>query len=168
MLANLKIRTGMFWVLSLFSLTLLFSTVSAWWAAVGSDQQITELDQTAHQSDRLNNALLMAIRSSANVSSGFIEQLGGHDESAGKRMALSVELNNKSQALVDAFVENAREPALRTLAPSCRLPLPNTPRRWPGSGSDPQRSLEQYFKVNSDAGNAMGRLQALRQQLVAH
>jgi methyl-accepting chemotaxis protein len=43
MLANLKIRTGMFWVLSLFSLTLLFSTVSAWWAAVGSDQQITEL-----------------------------------------------------------------------------------------------------------------------------
>jgi hypothetical protein len=31
-----------------------------------------------------------------------------------------------------------------------------------------QRSLEQYFKVNSDAGNAMGRLQGLRQQLVAH
>ena len=29
-----------------------------------------------------------------------------------------------------------------------------------------QRSLEQYFKVNVDAGNAMGRLQALRQQLV--
>lgn len=29
MLANLKIRTGMFWVLSLFSVTLLFSTVSA-------------------------------------------------------------------------------------------------------------------------------------------
>jgi len=116
MLANLKIRTGMFWVLSLFSLTLLFSTVSAWWAAVGSDQQITELDQTAHQSDRLNNALLMAIRSSANVSSGFIEQLGGHDESAGKRMALSVELNDKSQKLVDEFVESARETALRTLA----------------------------------------------------
>ncbi|WP_414860306.1 Tar ligand binding domain-containing protein [Pseudomonas sp. 10-1B] len=116
MLANLKIRTGMFWVLSLFSLTLLFSTASAWWAAMGSDQQITELDQTAHQSDRLNNALLMAIRASANVSSGFIEQLGGHEQSANKRMALSVELNDKSQTLVDEFVENAREPALHALA----------------------------------------------------
>ena len=108
MFADLKIRTGMFWVLLLFSLTLLFSTVSAWRAALGSDEQITELDQTAHQSDRLNNALLMAIRSSANVSSGFIEQLGGHDESANKRMAMSVELNDKSQKLVDEFVENTR------------------------------------------------------------
>ena len=53
MLADLKIRTGMFWVLLLFSATLLFSTVSAWRAAVGSDAQINELDQTAQQSDRL-------------------------------------------------------------------------------------------------------------------
>ena len=167
MLANLKIRTGMFWVLSLFSLTLLFSTASAWWAALGSDQQITELDQTAHQSDRLNNALLMAIRSSANVSSGFIEQLGGHDESAGKRMALSVELNNKSQALVDEFVENAREPALRGLATELQATFAEYAKAVAGQReATRQRSLEQYFKVNSDAGNAMGRLQTLRQQLV--
>ncbi|MEN5128182.1 methyl-accepting chemotaxis protein [Pseudomonas alloputida] len=167
MLANLKIRTGMFWVLSLFSLTLLFSTASAWWAALGSDQQITELDQTAHQSDRLNNALLMAIRSSANVSSGFIEQLGGHDESAGKRMALSVELNNKSQTLVDEFVENAREPALRVLATELQATFAEYAKAVAGQReATRQRSLEQYFKVNSDAGNAMGRLQTLRQQLV--
>lgn len=167
MLANLKIRTGMFWVLSLFSLTLLFSTVSAWRAAVGSGQQITELDQTAHQSDRLNNALLMAIRSSANVSSGFIEQLGGHDESAGKRMALSVELNDKSQKLVDEFVENVREPALRTLATELQATFAEYAKAVAGQReATRQRSLEQYFKVNIDAGNAMGRLQALRQQLV--
>ena len=43
MLANLKIRTGMFWVLSLFSLTLLFSTASAWWAAVGSDLSLIHI-----------------------------------------------------------------------------------------------------------------------------
>ncbi|MCE7761442.1 HAMP domain-containing protein [Pseudomonas putida] len=167
MLANLKIRTGMFWVLSLFSLTLLFSTISAWRAAVGSDQQITELDQTAHQSDRLNNALLMAIRASANVSSGFIEQLGGHDESAAKRMALSVELNDKSQKLVDEFVENTREPALRSLATQLQATFAEYAKAVAGQReATRQRSLEQYFKVNGDAGNAMGRLQALRQQLV--
>ncbi|WP_286920127.1 methyl-accepting chemotaxis protein [Pseudomonas sp. UBA6699] len=167
MLANLKIRTGMFWVLSLFSLTLLFSTLSAWRAAVGSDQQITELDQTAHQSDRLNNALLMAIRSSANVSSGFIEQLGGHDDSAAKRMALSLELNEKSQKLVDEFVENSREPALRTLATELQATFAEYAAAVAGQReATRQRSLEQYFKVNVDAGNAMGRLQALRQQLV--
>jgi len=167
MLANLKIRTGMFWVLSLFSLTLLFSTLSAWRAAVGRDQQITELDQTAHQADRLNNALLMAIRSSANVSSGFIEQLGGHDDSAAKRMALSLELNEKSQKLVDEFVENSREPALRTLATELQATFAEYAAAVAGQReATRQRSLEQYFKVNVDAGNAMGRLQALRQQLV--
>ena len=168
MFADLKIRTGMFWVLLLFSLTLLFSTVSAWRAALGSDEQITELDQTAHQSDRLTNALLMAIRSSANVSSGFIEQLGGHDESANKRMAMSVELNDKSQKLVDEFVENTREPALHAVASELQATFAEYAKAVDGQReATRQRSLEQYFRVNTDAGNAMGRLQALRQQLVA-
>ena len=168
MFANLKIRTGMAWVLLLFSVTLLFSTVSAWRAALGSDAQITELDQTAHQSDRLNNALLMAIRSSANVSSGFIEQLGDHDESANKRMALSVELLGKSQGLVDEFVENMRDPALRKLAMELQATFGEYAKAVAGQReATRQRSLDAYFEVNIDAGNAMGRLQALRQQLVA-
>ncbi|MER2299291.1 MAG: methyl-accepting chemotaxis protein [Pseudomonas sp.] len=168
MFANLKIRTGMAWVLLLFSVTLLFSTVSAWRAALGSDAQINELDQTAHQSDRLNNALLMAIRSSANVSSGFIEQLGDHDESANKRMALSVELLGKSQGLVDEFVENMRDPALRKLAMELQATFGEYAKAVAGQReATRQRSLDAYFKVNIDAGNAMGRLQALRQQLVA-
>ncbi|MHA7113147.1 methyl-accepting chemotaxis protein [Pseudomonas promysalinigenes] len=168
MFANLKIRTGMAWVLLLFSVTLLFSTVSAWRAALGSDAQINELDQTAHQSDRLNNALLMAIRSSANVSSGFIEQLGDHDESANKRMALSVELLGKSQGLVDEFVENMRDPALRKLAMELQATFGEYTKAVAGQReATRQRSLDAYFKVNIDAGNAMGRLQALRQQLVA-
>lgn len=168
MFANLKIRTGMAWVLLLFSVTLLFSTVSAWRAALGSDAQITELDQTAHQSDRLNNALLMAIRSSANVSSGFIEQLGDHDESANKRMALSVELLGKSQGLVDEFVENMRDPTLRKLAMELQATFGEYAKAVAGQReATRQRSLDAYFEVNIDAGNAMGRLQALRQQLVA-
>lgn len=168
MFANLKIRTGMAWVLLLFSVTLLFSTVSAWRAALGSDAQINELDQTAHQSDRLNNALLMAIRSSANVSSGFIEQLGDHDESANKRMALSVELLGKSQGLVDEFVENMRDPALRKLAMELQATFGEYAKAVAGQReATRQRSLDAYFEVNIDAGNAMGRLQALRQQLVA-
>jgi len=168
MFADLKIRTGMFWVLLLFSLTLLFSTTSAWRAAVGSDRQITELDLTAHQSDRLNNALLMAIRASANVSSGFVEQSGGHHDSANKRMALSAQLIDSSRSLLDELVANAREPALKALA----VDLQNTFGAYATAVAGQreatrQNDLQRYFIVNTEAGNAMARMQALRQQLVA-
>ncbi|RWU21157.1 methyl-accepting chemotaxis protein [Pseudomonas alkylphenolica] len=168
MFADLKIRTGMFWVLSLFSLTLLFSTVSAWRAAVGSDGQITELDQTAHQSDRLNNALLMAIRASANVSSGFIEQTGGHSDSANKRLALSQQLLENSRTLIGELVANAQDPALKALAVDLQKTFGDYARAVAGQReATGQNDLQRYFTVNTDAGNAMARLQALRQQLVA-
>ncbi len=168
MFADLKIRTGMFWVLSLFTLTLLFSTLSAWRAAVGSDQQITELDQTAHQSDRLNNALLMAIRASANVSSGFIEQSGGHVESASKRMAMSEQLIDNSRGLFAELVANAREPAFNALALELQRTFDGYAQAVAGQREAMRMNdLQRYFSVNTDAGNAMARLQALRQQLVA-
>ena len=168
MLADLKIRTGMFWVLLLFSATLLFSTVSAWRAAVGSDAQINELDQTAQQSDRLNNALLMAIRASANVSSGFIEQQGGHLDSAKARLAMSQKLLGDSQALVDAFVTNTHEPAQKALAQDLQRTFADYANAVAGQRAATLKgSLDDYFTVNVDAGNAMRALQALRQQLVA-
>ncbi|MFJ2545232.1 methyl-accepting chemotaxis protein [Pseudomonas sp. NPDC087612] len=168
MFADLKIRTGMFWVLSLFSLTLLFSTVSAWRAAVGSDQQISELDQTAHQSDRLNNALLMAIRASANVSSGFIEQSGGHSDSANKRLKLSQELLGNSAQLISELVSNAQEPTFKGLAVELQTTFGDYAKAVAGQReATGNKDLQHYFRVNTDAGNAMGRLQALRQQLVA-
>ncbi|MDN7143408.1 methyl-accepting chemotaxis protein [Pseudomonas sp. JQ170] len=168
MFADLKIRTGMFWVLSLFTLTLLFSTLSAWRAAVGSDQQITELDQTAHQSDRLNNALLMAIRASANVSSGFIEQSGGHVESASKRMAMSEQLIDNSRGLFAELVANAREPAFNALALELQRTFDGYAQAVAGQREAMRMNdLQRYFSVNTDAGTAMARLQALRQQLVA-
>ncbi|KJK08329.1 methyl-accepting chemotaxis protein [Pseudomonas tussilaginis] len=168
MFADLKIRTGMFWVLSLFTLTLLFSTVSAWRAAMGSDQQITELDRTAHQSDRLNNALLMAIRASANVSSGFVEQSGGHGDSANKRMALSEQLIANSRTLIDELVSNAQDPAFKALAVDLQGTFETYAKAVAGQReATRQNDLQRYFVVNTEAGNAMARLQSLRQQLVA-
>ncbi|MFJ4376349.1 methyl-accepting chemotaxis protein [Pseudomonas japonica] len=167
MLADLKIRTGMFWVLSLFSLTLLFSTVSAWRGAVGSDAQIRELDATAHQSDRLNNALLMAIRASANVSSGFIEQQGGHLDSAKGRLTRSQELIGASALLVDEFVAALDDPALKPTANELQRTFQAYSTAIAGQRQATlDNSLERYFAVNVDAGNAMARLQALRQELV--
>ncbi|OLS64342.1 methyl-accepting chemotaxis protein [Pseudomonas putida] len=167
MFADLKIRTGMFWVLSLFSLTLLFSTVSAWRAAVGSDAQIAELDRTAHQSDRLNNALLMAIRSSANVSSGFIEQQGGHMDSAKGRLTRSEELINASLALTAEFVAAVDDPAIKGTADELQRTFQTYSVAIAGQRQATlENSLDRYFAVNVDAGNAMGRLQALRQELV--
>ncbi|MNJ06251.1 Methyl-accepting chemotaxis protein McpS [compost metagenome] len=168
MFADLKIRTGMFWVLALFTLTLLFSTLSAWRAAVGSDQQITELDQTAHQADRLNNALLMAIRASANVSSGFIEQSGGHTESANKRMAMSEQLIANSRGLFAELVATAQEPAFSALALDLQRTFDEYAQAVAGQREAMRMNdLQRYFSVNTNAGNAMARLQALRQQLVA-
>ncbi len=167
MFADLKIRTGMFWVLSLFSLTLLFSTVSAWRSAVGSDVQIAELDRTAHQSDRLNNALLMAIRSSANVSSGFIEQQGGHMDSAKGRLTRSEELIASGQALIADFVAAVDDPALKTTAQELQRTYQGYSAAIAGQRQATlENSLDRYFTVNIEAGNAMGRLQALRQDLV--
>ncbi|MFD2645432.1 methyl-accepting chemotaxis protein [Pseudomonas japonica] len=167
MLADLKIRTGMFWVLSLFSLTLLFSTVSAWRGAVGSDAQIRELDATAHQSDRLNNALLMAIRASANVSSGFIEQQGGHLDSAKGRLTRSQELIGASALLVGEFVAALDDPALKATANELQQTFQAYSTAIAGQRQATQdNSLDRYFAVNVDAGNAMARLQALRQELV--
>ena len=167
MFADLKIRTGMFWVLTLFSLTLLFSTVSAWRGAVGSDAQINELDDTAHQSDRLNNALLMAIRSSANVSSGFIEQQGGHSESAKGRLVRSEELIGESLKLADAFVANTRGTSLEPVADDLQRTFAVYAKAIAGQREATlANSLDHYFAVNVDAGNAMGRLQGLRQELV--
>jgi len=168
MFADLKIRTGMFWVLSLFSLTLLFSTASAWRAAVGSDQQITELDLTAHQSDRLNNALLMAIRANVNVSSGFIEQSSGHHDSANKRIALSAQLIDNSRGLLAELAGNAQSPAFKTLA----VELQNTFGAYARavarqSEAARQNDQQRYFAGTTDAGNAMAQMQALRQKLVA-
>ncbi|NNJ15953.1 methyl-accepting chemotaxis protein [Pseudomonas putida CSV86] len=167
MFADLKIRTGMFWVLSLFSLTLLFSTVSAWRSAVGSDVQIAELDRTAHQSDRLNNALLMAIRSSANVSSGFIEQQGGHMDSAKGRLTRSEELIASGQALIADFVAAVDDPTLKTTADELQRTYLSYSAAIAGQRQATlENSLDRYFTVNIEAGNAMGRLQALRQDLV--
>ncbi|OAI92340.1 methyl-accepting chemotaxis protein [Pseudomonas putida] len=167
MFADLKIRTGMFWVLSLFSLTLLFSTVSAWRSAVGSDVQIAELDRTAHQSDRLNNALLMAIRSSANVSSGFIEQQGGHMDSAKGRLTRSEELIASGQALIADFVAAVDDPALKATADELQRTYLSYSAAIAGQRQATlENSLDRYFTVNIEAGNAMSRLQALRQDLV--
>ena len=64
-------------------------------------------------------------------------------------------------------MENCREPALRTLATELQATFAEYAAAVAGQReATRQRSLEQYFKVNVDAGNAMGRLQALRQQLV--
>lgn len=168
MFADLKIRTGMFWVLLLFSLTLLFSTVSAWRAAVGSNQQITELDFTARQSDRLNNALLMSIRASANVSSGFIEQSGGFQDSANKRIALSAQLIDNSRVLFDELLNNTHEPALRALAAELHSTFAQYATAVAGQREASGRNdLQSYFAATTNAGNAMARMQTLRQQLVA-
>jgi len=82
MFAHLKVRTGMIGVLVLFVIALMFSIVNSWSSAVRSYDQVDELRHTSQQIDGINNSLLLAIRTSANVSSAFIETVGGRFEDA--------------------------------------------------------------------------------------
>lgn len=103
MFRHLSIRTGMCAILVLFVTALLFSTLSAWHSAEQSDTQVQELHRTALAADRLNNALLMAIRTSANVSSAFLENLGGQHDASAARLTRSEEIWRSSAQLVDHF-----------------------------------------------------------------
>ena len=85
MFTHLKIRTGMAGVLLLFTVALLYSVLTSWWAAMRSFDQIDELSRTSKQIDGINNAFLLAIRASANVSSAFIETVGSRFDAAEAR-----------------------------------------------------------------------------------
>jgi methyl-accepting chemotaxis protein len=67
-----------------------------------SHDQIDELGRTSRQIDGINNALLLAIRTSANVSSAFIEIVGGRAEDAEARLVRSEAIWNEAIAKVNA------------------------------------------------------------------
>ncbi|MDE1167269.1 MAG: methyl-accepting chemotaxis protein [Pseudomonas sp.] len=166
MLAHLKIRTGMCVILALFVVALLFSTVSAWRAAEESDAQVQELHRTALQADRLNNALLMAIRTSANVSSAYLENLGGQSEASKARLIRSQDIWRSAMELVNHYAA--------TLAPqntALGQQLESSFSEY-GKAIDGQRSatsnndLAAYFRANQDATVAMGKLQEQRNALM--
>lgn len=167
MFAHLRVRTGMLAVLLLFVLALLFSTLSSWWAAVRSYEQIDEFNRTSKQVDGINNALLLAIRSSANASSAFIETVGGRNDDAEARLQRSEAIWAEAIAKVDTATADIRDPQLKALAEDLKQAFAQY-----GAAIVSQRaatrahSAEQYFQVNIAAGNGMTRLQQIRTQLV--
>ncbi len=166
MFRHLSIRTSMGAILALFVAALLFSTVSAWRNAEQSDAQVQELHRTALQADRLNNALLLAIRTSANVSSAFLENLGGQHEASTARLTRSEEIWQQSAQLIDHFGQTL-EPQNTALG----LQLEQSFVAY-GKTIDGQRAaaragdLAAYFTVNQQAAAAMGALQEQRNALM--
>ncbi|MCF5167438.1 HAMP domain-containing protein [Pseudomonas congelans] len=167
MFTNLKVRVGMLWVMLLFVAALLFSTFSGWRSAVGSHEQISELNNTAIQIDHINNALLLAIRSSVNVSSAFIERQGGRVDSAVARLALSEELMRNTDPLIRDLVAPSRSAEQIELVAQLKAAFADYSRAVVGQREATRaNSAEQYFHVNVEAAAAMGRLQKLRESLV--
>lgn len=166
MFRHLSIRTGMCAILVLFVTALLFSTLSAWHSAEQSDAQVQELHRTALAADRLNNALLMAIRTSANVSSAFLENLGGQHDASAARLTRSEEIWRSSAQLVDHFGQSL-EPQNTPLG----LQLEQSFVEY-GKAIEAQRAatrandLAAYFTANQLASTAMGKLQDQRNTLM--
>jgi methyl-accepting chemotaxis protein len=167
MFAHLKVRTGMLGVLLLFVVALLFSTVNNWWSAVRSHDQIDELSRTSHQIDGINNALLLAIRTSANVSSAFIETVGGRFDDAEARLVRSEAIWNDAIAKVNASTTDLRDPQLKALAEDLKGAFAEYGAAIVGQRAATRaHSADQYFVVNIAAGNGMSKLQEIRVKLV--
>ncbi|MGI4838991.1 MAG: methyl-accepting chemotaxis protein [Janthinobacterium lividum] len=167
MFVHLKVRTGMIGVLLLFVVALLFSIVNSWWSAVRSHDQIDELSRTSHQIDGINNALLLAIRTSANVSSAFIETVGGRFDDAEARLVRSEGIWNDAIAKVNASTTDLRDPQLKALAEDLKGAFAEYGAAIVGQRAATRaRSADQYFVVNIAAGNGMTKLQEIRVKLV--
>ena len=167
MFAHLKIRTGMIVVLLLFVVALLFSTLNSWWSGLSSYDQIDELGRTSLQIDGINNALLLAIRTSANVSSAFIETTGGRFDEAEARLVRSEAIWSEAIAKLTASTTDLRTPQLKALAQDLKGAFAEYGEAIVGQRAATRaRSAEQYFQVNIAAGNGMTKLQQIRVKLV--
>lgn len=167
MFAHLKVRTGMIGVLVLFVIALMFSIVNSWSSAVRSYDQVDELRHTSQQIDGINNSLLLAIRTSANVSSAFIETVGGRFEDAEARLVRSEGIWNDAIAKLDASTADIRDPKLQGLADDLKAAFAEYGTAIVGQRAATRaRSADQYFVVNISAGKGMTKLQEIRVNLV--
>ncbi len=166
MFRHLSIRTSMSVILALFVAALLFSTLSAWRNAEQSDAQVQELHRTALQADRLNNALLLAIRTSANVSSAFLENLGGQHEASTARLVRSQDIWQQSAQLIDHFSQTL-EPQNTALGVQLEQSFVAYGKTIEGQRAAARSGdLAAYFTVNQQASSAMGALQEQRNALM--
>ncbi|MBD8613440.1 methyl-accepting chemotaxis protein [Pseudomonas putida] len=167
MFAHLKVRTGMIGVLVLFVIALMFSIVNSWSSAVRSYDQVDELRHTSQQIDGINNSLLLAIRTSANVSSAFIETVGGRFEDAEARLVRSEGIWNDAIAKLNASTADIRDPKLQALADDLKAAFGEYGTAIVGQRAATRaRSADQYFMVNISAGKGMTKLQEIRVNLV--
>lgn len=167
MFVHLKVRTGMLMVLLLFVLALLYSTLSSWWAAVRTYDHIDEISQTSKQIDGINNALLLAIRTSANVSSAFIEFTGGHNDAAEARLVRSEGIWVDAMAKITTSTADIRDSNLKALAEDLKGAFTEYGAAIVGQRAAARaRSTDEYFQVNITAGNGMTKLQEIRTRLV--
>ena len=167
MFAHLKVRTGMIGVLVLFVIALMFSIVNSWSSAVRSYDQVDELRHTSQQIDGINNSLLLAIRTSANVSSAFIETVGGRFEDAEARLVRSEGIWNDAIAKLNASTADISDPKLQALANELKAAFAEYGTAIVGQRAATRaRSADQYFVVNISAGKGMTKLQEIRVNLV--
>ncbi|MFL1480302.1 methyl-accepting chemotaxis protein [Pseudomonas grimontii] len=168
MFTHLKIRTGMAGVLLLFTVALLYSVLTSWWAAMRSFDQIDELSRTSKQIDGINNAFLLAIRASANVSSAFIETVGSRFDAAEARLVRSESIWTDAMAKVTSATADIRDPKFAALSDELKRAFSEYGEAIAGQRKATRaRSADQYFQVNIDAGNSMTKLQKIRTDLVA-
>jgi len=153
--------------LVLFVIALMFSIVNSWSSAVRSYDQVDELRHTSQQIDGINNSLLLAIRTSANVSSAFIETVGGRFEDAEARLVRSEGIWNDAIAKLNASTADIRDPKLQALADDLKAAFAEYGTAIVGQRAATRaRSADQYFVVNISAGKGMTKLQEIRVNLV--
>ena len=113
MFTHLKIRSGMFAVLSAFVLGLLAASLTGWYGAHVSNGQIEELNLTlAKQLDKLNNAAILALRASALTHSAIISRTAGDSSSLENSLAIAKGRLVDAEKLVADIIPTVTDPQL--------------------------------------------------------
>ena len=113
MFTHLKIRSGMFAVLSAFVLGLLAASLTGWYGAHVSNRQIKELNLTlAEQLDKLNNAAILALRASALTHSAVIGRTTGDSGSLENSLAIAKGRLVDAEKLVADIMPTVTDPQL--------------------------------------------------------
>lgn len=167
MFTHMKIRTGMAVVLLVFVVALAYSTLSSWQAAEASHDSLHEFNQTSTQIDGINNALLQAIRSSANASSAFIEAIAGRNQEAEASLERSKSRWDDGVAALNSATRAITNPKLLSLSLDLKQAFDQFGAAVEGQREATRaRSTEQYMQANTSARDEMAKLQLIRTGLV--
>lgn len=156
MLKNMKIRTGILCVIALLGGSLLMSTLTGWWSARNSDEDIMVLHALGvERNTELQKTYIRLARARIGIAGAFLERQAGDNEAASTSLQRTQELLAEadhyfavfSQRLAGDDWQALKSELVRTFA-AFRTPLEEQKRTLEAGDISGQEALTQYTAAN--------------------